>query len=214
VSNDEMQSIAGVVTRVFTAKKNEEGAWMPGKLLVLTDDGEVDFIAWPMKDFDSQIVFEPMRMPPWFAALDLETIEGASVKAIAVPRVSAYSGKVEFIKVNSFKVVPTQATPREETQGDTPAPSPTPTPPSIDPNQMRIMRQSTLHYASLLMVPLVKDYDHPQTMVERTIWLAGKLLQYVISGEMPFELEVEADEPEEAPLFSDEAPDLPSLGSV
>jgi hypothetical protein len=209
VSNDEMLSIAGVVTRVFTAKLNEEGAWMPGKLIVLTDDGEeVDFIAWPMKDYETKVVFEPMRMPPWFAALDLETIEGASVKAIALPRVSAYSGKVEFIKVNSFKVVGVaQATPREETQDGTPAPSPTPTPPSIDPNQMRIMRQSTLHYASLLMVPLVKDYDHPQTMVERTIWLAGKLLQYVISGEMPFELEVEADEPEESP-------DLPSLGSV
>ena len=63
---------------------------------------------------------------------------------------------------------------------------------------MRIMRQSTLHYASLLMVPLVKDFDHPQTMIERTIWLAGKLLEYVISGEMPFEPEVEeVDEPEE-----------------
>ena len=129
MSNDEMQSIEGVVTRVFTAKLNDEGAWMPGKLVVLTDDGEVDFIAWPMKDFDTRVVFEPMRMPPWFAALDLETLEGASVKAIAVPRVSAYSGKVEFIKVNSFKLVePTQATPREETQGDTPPPSPTPTP--------------------------------------------------------------------------------------
>ena len=198
MSNDEMQSIAGVVTRVFTAKLNEEGAWMPGKLIVLTDDGEeVDFIAWPMKDYETKVVFEPMRMPPWFAALDLETIEGSSVRAIAVPRVSAYSGKVEFIKVNSFKVA-------VQTQDGTPAPSPTPTPPSIDPNQMRIMRQSTLHYASLLMVPLVKDYDHPQTMVERTIWLAGKLLQYVISGEMPFELEVEADEPDE----------FESLGSI
>jgi len=129
VSNDEMQSIEGVVTRVFTAKLNDEGAWMPGKLVVLTDDGEVDFIAWPMKDFDTRVVFEPMRMPPWFAALDLETLEGASVKAIAVPKVSAYSGKREYTKVNSFKLVePTQATPREETQGDTPPPSPTPTP--------------------------------------------------------------------------------------
>ena len=130
MANDEMQSIEGVVTRVFTAKLNDEGAWMPGKLVVLTaDDGEVDFIAWPMKDYETKVVFEPMRMPPWFAALDLETLEGASVKAIAVPKVSAYSGKREYTKVNSFKLVePAQATPREKPQGDTPPPSPTPTP--------------------------------------------------------------------------------------
>jgi hypothetical protein len=49
-------------------------------------------------------------------------------------------------------------------------------------------------------------------MVERTIQVAGKLLEYVISGEMPSFGE-EAEQAE-APLFSDEAPELPSLGSV
>lgn len=55
----------------------------------------------------------------------------------------------------------------------------------IPENQMRIMRQSTLHYAAILMAPIVKDFSSPQVMVERTIDLSSKLLHYAISGEMP-----------------------------
>jgi len=58
----------------------------------------------------------------------------------------------------------------------------------IPENQMRIMRQSTLHYAAILtscMAPVDKKLASPQVMVERTIDLSGKLLDYVISGEMP-----------------------------
>lgn len=55
----------------------------------------------------------------------------------------------------------------------------------IDPNQMRIMRQSTLNYACLLIQPMVKDFASPELMMVRTIQTAGKLLEYVISGEMP-----------------------------
>lgn len=55
----------------------------------------------------------------------------------------------------------------------------------IPENQMRIMRQSTLNYAAILMAPIVKDFSGPQVMVERTIDLSGKLLEYVISGNMP-----------------------------
>ena len=55
----------------------------------------------------------------------------------------------------------------------------------IDENQMRIMRQSTLNYASILMAPLVTDLITPQLMVEKTVELSQKFLEYVISGEMP-----------------------------
>ena len=213
MSNDEMQSIAGVVTRVFTAKLNEEGAWMPGKLIVLTDDGEVDFIAWPMKDFDSQIVFEPMRMPPWFAALDLETIEGASVKAIAVPRVSAYSGKVEFIKVNSFKVVPTQATPREEAQDDTHSPTPPPVQHTFSLDE-RIAWNSAINNAVTVHSIRARDRSDESSssdFIPNLTWVgeinAIALTLYPLIRRGPVEPAVEADEQEESP-------DLPSLGSV
>ena len=66
----------------------------------------------------------------------------------------------------------------------------------IDPNQMRIMRQSTLGYASVLIAPMVKDFATPELMMVRTIQVAGKLLDYVISGEMPsFEDSEEQTEP-------------------
>ena len=66
-----------------------------------------------------------------------------------------------------------------------PAPQVAPQVKLIDENQMRIMRQSTLNYASILMAPLVTDLITPQLMVEKTVELSQKLLEYVISGEMP-----------------------------
>lgn len=73
--------------------------------------------------------------------------------------------------------------------------------PSVDENQMRIMRQSTLHYASILMAPLVTDIKSTQIMVEKTIEIAGHLLSYVTTGENPFHTEqaetVVSEEPEE-----------------
>ena len=64
--------------------------------------------------------------------------------------------------------------------------------PSVDENQMRIMRQSTLNYAATLVSSLNDWYDsslHPEAierlMVEKTISVSQKLLEYVISGEMP-----------------------------
>ena len=83
--------------------------------------------------------------------------------------------------------------------GQVPAPRPeaTPQPPQaqpsavtggwkapIDDNQMRIMRQSTLNYASILMAPVVKDYNS-EDLIRVTTQMASKLLEYVITGEVP-----------------------------
>jgi hypothetical protein len=85
--------------------------------------------------------------------------------------------------------------------GQVPAPRPeaTPQPPqaqpqapviqrapagSIDEKQMMIMRQSTLNYASILMAPVVKDYNS-EDLIRVTTQMASKLLEYVITGEIP-----------------------------
>lgn len=75
--------------------------------------------------------------------------------------------------------------------------------PLVDENQMRIMRQSTLHYASILIAPLVEwnnSSRHPEVMeglyqgklngelkeaALMTVTLSQKLLDYVTTGEMP-----------------------------
>ena len=55
---------------------------------------------------------------------------------------------------------------------------------SIDEKQMMIMRQSTLNYASILMAPVVKDYNS-EDLIRVTTQMASKLLEYVITGEVP-----------------------------
>ena len=54
----------------------------------------------------------------------------------------------------------------------------------IDDKQMMIMRQSTLNYASILMAPMAREFSSPDLMVQRTIQISSKLLDYVITGKM------------------------------
>ena len=90
----------------------------------------------------------------------------------------------------------------------------------IDPNQMRIMRQSTLHYACVLMSPMIREFTHPDgntlapdikgafipeklivdIMGKTTVELARKFLEYVISGEMPLYSAEDCYEPLNWPL--------------
>jgi hypothetical protein len=133
---------------------------------------------------------------PWTAASKLPAYMdnlpanpvGVSIEAIVGP-------KKVYNDIPQYK--PTQITVLDGNPSPSPAdpqasPRSAPTPP-LDQNQMRIMRQSTLHYASILMAPMTKDFTTPQLMVERTILLAATLLEYVISGENPFGSEEESE---------------------
>ena len=63
----------------------------------------------------------------------------------------------------------------------------------IDPNQLRIMRQSTLGYAATLLA--TKNVDEGEELVTAVINVARMFLDYVISGEMPsFDTEVEDED--------------------
>ena len=53
----------------------------------------------------------------------------------------------------------------------------------IDPNQLRIMRQSTLGYAATLLA--TKNVDEGEELVTAVINVARMFLDYVITGEMP-----------------------------
>lgn len=60
----------------------------------------------------------------------------------------------------------------------------------IDPNQLRIMRQSTLGYAATLLA--TKDFDEGKELVTAVINVARLFLDYVITGCKPnFDTEVE-----------------------
>ena len=64
----------------------------------------------------------------------------------------------------------------------------------IDPNQMRIMRQSTLKCASWMMVPLMKDFSSPLLAVKRTEELSELFMEYVVTGKIYEDIPEDAED--------------------
>ena len=67
------------------------------------------------------------------------------------------------------------------------APQPQPqaeVPETQNDRQMKIMRQSTVHYASILMAPMAREFSSPDLMVQRTIQISSYLLDYVMTGKV------------------------------
>jgi hypothetical protein len=151
----------------------------PGKLGLNVDGTIVMLNIWP----DNTGVLN---------GIDMTRIEGMRIQSQA-RFADERNGEIRY-RPSSIKLL--EAAPQVATTAPKPAPQSTSTPPSLDQNQMRIMRQSTLHYASILIAPMVKDYATPQLMVERTIELAGILLEYVISGENPYAEAEESSDPD------------------
>ena len=208
--NGKKTSVVGVVTAIYgpewREKKDGTAYFGPGRIHLDVKGTTCEVSCWANEEI----------MPPFWNGINLDTIRGRNV-VISATYDKQYknpnSGETKYQYKNPTDIQyldgdePTQDAPEPTGEEDAPPP---PVRHNIDPNQMRIMRQSTLGYSATLLAG--KDFASPQLMVERTIQVAGKLLEYVISGEMPSF--GEESEQEDAPLFSDEAPDLPSLGSV
>ena len=201
MSNQELDVLIGTVVKYYPAEINDAGNWKPAKLVLDTDEvSGVEVSFWPKKD-NNKVVIEPIEIPV-LDAIDVETIEGKQVQIVCVfdKIYKRNSGDTvhQYTSARKVKITDGDSTPKPEVEveADEPeaeAPAPMPARP-IDQNQMRIMRQSTLNYASILMAPIVKDLATTQLMVERTVQVAVKLLEYVISGEMPsFPKEEESD---------------------
>ena len=160
---------------------------------------------------------EPIEMPDWYVNAgipkQLDRTEWDNNPFIGREvKITAETGEVrdgiqQWNSVKSFKFVKEappvaeEDAPEEAIEAPEAASNPKPVViqdifKGIDTNQLRIMRQSTLGYSATLLAG--KEFATPQLMVERTIEVAGKLLEYVITGDMPgFGAEAEADELEE-----------------
>lgn len=180
MENKEIEVLEGTVTGAFPPRMNDKGTWMPANILITTDGGELVKVSqFPKKDFDTRVTYEPIQMPTWYEALpeNIRDLVDSKVQVIASYK-DTYKDTREFNYVQSFKVLSMAHEPQPRiVQPQTAKPS------TADENQMRIMRQSTLGYSATLHAG--KDFASPEIMIEQTIQVASKLLEYVISGEMP-----------------------------
>ena len=180
----DQEVLTGTVAKFYPANGNR-----PAKFIVDANDETFELTVYPENGVE-QPWDEESKLPAFMNGLPPDPV-GVSIQAIAEPK-GEYNGVRQY-KPSKITVLGSKPSPKPTAQA---APGSTATPPSVDPNQMRIMRQSTLHYASILIAPMVKDFETPQLMVERTIELAGILLEYVISGENPYALKEKPEEEE------------------
>jgi len=209
VANKEVDIIEGEVTQAYTPSKNNEGKWRPANIIIQRDDGSQATIKqFPKSDYDTRVTHEPIQMPPWYEALDFDNLIGCWVQVAAVHS-GEYNGIAQYDSVKTFKVASTSSLPKPQPRTAQPQ---TAKPSTADENQMRIMRQSTLGYSATLLAG--KEFASPEIMIEQTIQVASKLLEYVISGEMPsfVDEEAEADMWLEQQEKYDEQPDEQQAG--
>jgi len=198
--------LKGVVVKAFPAKQNENGRWRPANFEIETESGVVKVKRFPDgvwdKDKGVKITPVPIVMPAWYDKLiatygdTLYSLVGSTVQVKGEGAINESTWEIEYKVVGeNFFVVDDESTqaPSDSPPDVVEGVDPGPPPPSIDPNQMRIMRQSTLGYSATLLAR--ESFDSTDIMVEQTILVATKLLEYVITGEMPlFDEETEVEE--------------------
>jgi hypothetical protein len=186
--------ITGTVRVAF-----DEDEPKPGKIRIENQTGQQDIAVWPDRDTG--------EMPDYWVKLQtngIEAIIGQTVKVRCI-KGQVFNDRQQWNALGIEVVEPGQ----DGAGSDTAITNPTvgkstPKPrlvqlvggsAQIDPNQMRIMRQSTLHYAAIIMAS--KEIRLTEVM-QKTIDLAGKFLEYVITGDMPLFEEGEQAKPEPA----------------
>ena len=203
-TNKPIADLAGTVVHAFPPNQNpDNGKWRPANFEIETESGVVKVKHFPYSYFDKEqgvrVTPEPIQMPEWYKQLErfgatLHGLEGLKVQIKGAGTINETTMAVEYTVVGeNFVVVEGEAPDSIEEPATPVRKDPVVTLASIDPNQMRIMRQSTLGYSATLLAG--KEFASHQLMVERTIQVATKLLEYVISGEMPsFDEEAEVEE--------------------
>ena len=212
----ELDIVKGIVTRYWAPSPKGEGSgWKPAKLVIETDDGDIDLVEWPKKDYETKVVIEPIQLPQ-FDRLSLDDIEGKTIKALAVAN-GEYQGKPQWVvNTNGYtKVVGGDPKPEPEPESDTPQPRvPDTRPPALSQDQiiaLRIAWNSGINNAvhaigQIHQTPVGEDWN--ARYVKRIDALANSLFQLIMRGP----LQVETSEPEEQEPEEQEPEEETSLG--
>ena len=112
----QVEIIEGEVTQAYPPSKNDDtGKCRPANIYIETEEGTVSISQFPKGDYDTGTTYEPIQMPAWYTALDLDSLPGTKVQVAAAYK-STYNEIRQYVSVQTFKVVsdlpkpkPTQA---------------------------------------------------------------------------------------------------------
>ena len=205
MANKQVEIIEGEVTEVYPPNKNDEGKWRPASIVIATDEGKVKLAQFPTKDYDSGVTFEPIEMPAWYEALDLDNLVGARVQIAAVYQ-KTYEGTRQYDKAKTFKVLNGVAPKAQTATQEGVQPAPTATTPTSAPwgsKDDRIMWNSAINNA-VTAIPWISNMTEDKEAYYTPNWLsevdalARDVYALIRRGPTPVEeapLEPEDDDP-------------------
>jgi len=99
-----VEIIEGEVTEAYPPNQNNDtGKWRPANIVIATDEGKVRLAQFPTTD-KAGVTIEPIQMPEWYEALDLDNLPGVRVQAVAV-YMDMYKDVPQYGRVQTFKIL-------------------------------------------------------------------------------------------------------------
>ena len=116
-------TVNAVITGSYPATKNQDtGAWRPARITVTNEAGEHTLKVWALRDFDTNVVIEPVKMPDFYTALgDIEQLIGKRIQFSAIAGTDR-EGNFEWAKIKDIRITGDQSGSTGTGSSDTPGP--------------------------------------------------------------------------------------------
>ena len=116
-------TVNAVITGSYPATKNQDtGAWRPARITVTNEAGEHTLKVWALRDFDTNVVIEPVKMPDFYTALgDIEQLIGKRIQFSAIAGTDR-EGNFEWAKIKDIRITGDQSGLPGGSSSDTTAP--------------------------------------------------------------------------------------------
>jgi len=104
------ETVNAVITGSYPATKNQDtGAWRPARITVTNEAGEHTLKVWALRDFDTNVVIEPVKMPDFYTALgDIEQLIGKRIQFSAIAGTDR-EGNFEWAKIKDIRITGDQS---------------------------------------------------------------------------------------------------------
>ena len=104
------ETVNAVITGSYPATKNQDtGAWRPARITVTNEAGEHTLKVWALRDFETNVVIEPVKMPDFYTALgDIEQLIGKRIQFSAIAGTDR-EGNFEWAKIKDIRITGDQS---------------------------------------------------------------------------------------------------------